>query len=258
VATGKLEGKVAMVSGGSKGMGEAIVRLFAAEGATVFLTGRSLPAAAGVAESIGRGTTGVALEVSDRAAWQAAIGAIDQACGRLDILVNSAGVSVGGSIDDTSDENWRMHMSTNLDGVFYGCQSALPLMLRSGEPGSIVNISSVIASRPLGGLLAYGVSKAAVTALTKSIALHCAQSGYPIRANSIHPGGIETAMFEDALVQTGLPREEAYELWRRAHPMGRIGKPDEVAQAALWLASEASSFTTGAEIAVDGGSAIRP
>jgi len=172
VATGKLEGKVAMVSGGSKGMGEAIVRLFAAEGATVFLTGRSLPAAAGVAESIGRGTTGVALEVSDRAAWQAAIGAIDQACGRLDILVNSAGVSVGGSIDDTSDENWRMHMSTNLDGVFYGCQSALPLMLRSGEPGSIVNISSVIASRPLGGLLAYGVSKAAVTALTKSIALH--------------------------------------------------------------------------------------
>jgi NAD(P)-dependent dehydrogenase (short-subunit alcohol dehydrogenase family) len=90
-------------------------------------------------------------QVSDRASWQAAIGLIGQACGRLDILVNSAGVSVGGSIEDTSDENWRMHMSTNLDGVFYGCQSALPLMRRSGEPGSIVNISSVIASRPSGG-----------------------------------------------------------------------------------------------------------
>lgn len=151
-----------------------------------------------MAESIGHGITGLALEASNRASCQAALSAIERACGRRDILVNSAGVSVG------------------------------------------------------------GVSKAAVTALTKSIALHCAQSGYPIRANAIHPGGIETAMFEDAPVQTGLPREEANELWRKARPMGRIGKPAEVAQAALWLASEASSFTTDAEIAVDGGAAIRP
>lgn len=253
----KLAGKIALISGGSKGMGEAIARLFANEGAKVILTGRSELEARKVAGSIGHEAIGLALEVSDRASWEAAVARIAQKWGRLDILVNSAGISIGGSIEDTDDGNWRAHMETNLDGVYYGCQVALPLMKSSGQPGSIINISSAITSRPMSSLMAYGASKSAMTAMTKTIALHCALQGYGIRANTIHPGGIETAMFEDALVKTGLPRQEAYELWRRAHPMGRIGKPEEVAQAALWLASDASSFTTGAEIAVDGGSAIR-
>ncbi|CAN7763997.1 SDR family oxidoreductase [Cupriavidus necator] len=254
---GELEGKVALVSGGSKGMGEAIARLFAKEGATVALTARSEADAHRIAKSIGPSAHGMALEVSDRSSWVRVIDAISENWGRLDILVNSAGVSIGGSIEDTDETNWRLHMATNLDGVYYGCQTALPLMKSSGEPSSIINIASVIASRPMSSLMAYGASKTAMVAMTKSIALHCALNGYAIRANTIHPGGIETAMFEDALAQSGLPREEAYAMWCNAHPMGRIGKPEEVAQAALWLASNASSFTTGAEIAVDGGSAIR-
>jgi len=253
----RLAGKVALISGGSKGMGEAIARRFAMEGARVILTARSESDAHLVAESIGHQAGGLALEVSSRASWETVIAKVDESWGRLDILVNSAGVSIGGSIEDTCEDNWRVHMSTNLDGVYYGCQTALPLMKVSGEPSSIINISSAITFRPMSSLMAYGASKSAMTAMTKSIALHCAIHGYPIRANTIHPGGIETPMFEDALAQTGLPRQEAYELWRRAHPMGRIGKPEEVAQAALWLATDASSFTTGAEIAVDGGSAIR-
>lgn len=253
---GKLEGKVVLVSGGSKGMGEAIARLFAKEGAQVILTARSEADAVKVAESIGPNAHGMALQVTDRANWQELITKIGQKWGRLDILVNSAGISIGGTIEDTSDDNWRVHMSTNLDGVYYGCQTALPLMKSSGEPSSIVNISSVIASRPMSSLMAYGASKSAMTSMTKSIALHCAAQGYPIRANTIHPGGIETPMFEDALRQTGLPRQEAYNMWCAAHPMGRIGKPEEVAQAALWLAADAT-FTSGAEIPVDGAQAIR-
>jgi NAD(P)-dependent dehydrogenase (short-subunit alcohol dehydrogenase family) len=254
---GKLEGKVALVSGGSKGMGEAIARLFAREGAHVVLTARAEADALRVADSIGPNARGMALEVSHRANWARVIDAISSAHGRLDILVNCAGVSIGGSIEDTSEDHWRLHMAINLDGVYYGCQTALPLMKSSGEPSSIINIASVIASRPMSSLMAYGTSKTAMVAMTKSIALHCALNGYAIRANTIHPGGIETPMFEDALAQTGLPREQAYEMWRNTHPMGRIGKPEEVAEAALWLASDASSFTTGAEIPVDGAAAIR-
>jgi NAD(P)-dependent dehydrogenase (short-subunit alcohol dehydrogenase family) len=252
-----MTGKIALVAGGSKGMGEAIARRFAAEGARVFLTGRSEHDARTVAASIGPSATGLALEVTDRAGWEVVIALIAGQAGRLDVLVNSAGVSIGGSIEDTKDANWRVHMATNLDGVYYGCQAALPLMKGSGAPSSIINISSAVTSRPMSSLMAYGASKAAMTSMTKSIALHCALNGYAIRANTIHPGGIETPMFEAALADTGLPRQQAYDMWSKTHPMGRIGKPEEVAQAALWLATDASSFTTGAEIAVDGGAAIR-
>ena len=141
--------------------------------------------------------------------------------------------------------------------MFFGCQAALPLLKNSDGKASIVNIGSIITSRPYPGLLAYGASKAAMATLTKSIALHCAQHQYGIRVNVIHPGGIQTAIFEQALAETGLPHEEAYAMWRDTHPICRIGTPDEVADAVLWLASDRSSFVTGAEIQVDGGAAIR-
>jgi NAD(P)-dependent dehydrogenase (short-subunit alcohol dehydrogenase family) len=109
----------------------------------------------------------------------------------------------------------------------------------------------------MGSFAAYSTSKAAVITLTRTVALHCAAQGYNIRANMVHPGGTETDMFEQALADTGLPQQEAYQLFAKIHPMGRMGKPEEVARAALWLASNASSFTTGTEISVDGGSSIR-
>ena len=176
---------------------------------------------------------------------------------RCNVLVNNAGITLSGSIEDTSEDNWRQQMTTNLDSVYYGCQEALPLMKAANEPGSIINIASSFAVRPTGSYLAYCTSKGAVTTMTKTIALHCAAKGYPIRANVIHPGGTETSMLDRTFAQSKLPRDQMYAMFEKLHPMGRYGKPDEVAQACLWLACEESSFTTGSEIMVDGGMSIR-
>jgi len=254
---GVLSGKVALVTGGGKGMGRAIARLFAAEGAKVAVAGRTEADVRDVAGAIGADALPIRLDVTSRDDWAAAIDAVQQAWGKLAILVNGAGLTEAGSTADLSDESWRRQMAINLDGVFYGCQAALPLMKASGEPGSIVNISSSFAQRPVPGFVGYCASKAAMTTLTKVLALELAAEGLPIRANSVHPGGTETDMLEQALADTGLPREEAYQHFVGIHPMGRMGKPEEVAQACLWLASDASSFTTGTEVNVDGGSFIR-
>lgn len=254
---GVLTGKVAFITGAGKGMGAVIARLFAEEGARVLLAGRTLGPIERLASEIGGDAMAVGLDVVDRAGWGKAMDAVAAKWGKLNILVNCAGVSQAASIEDATEENWRQHMAINLDGVFYGCQAALPLLKASGEPGSIVNIGSAFALRPMGGFAAYSTSKAALITLTRTIALHCAAKGYNIRANMVHPGGTETEMFEQALLDTGLPRQQAYDLFAKIHPMGRMGKPEEVARAALWLASEASSFTTGAGISVDGGSSIR-
>lgn len=254
---GVLTGKVAFITGAGKGMGAVIARLFAEEGARVLLAGRTLGPIERLASEIGGDAMAVGLDVVDRAGWGKAMDAVAAKWGKLNILVNCAGVSQAASIEDATEENWRQHMAINLDGVFYGCQAALPLLKASGEPGSIVNIGSAFALRPMGGFAAYSTSKAALITMTRTIALHCAAKGYNIRANMVHPGGTETEMFEQALLDTGLPRQQAYDLFAKIHPMGRMGKPEEVARAALWLASEASSFTTGAGISVDGGSSIR-
>lgn len=254
---GVLTGKTALITGAGKGMGAAIARLFAEEGARVALAGRTLGPVERVAGEIGVDAMAIGLDVADRASWTSAVDAVASKWGKLNILVNCAGVSQAASIEDATEENWRQHMATNLDGVFFGCQAALPLLKASGEPASIVNIGSAFALRPMGGFAAYCTSKAAAIALTQTIALHCAAKGYNIRANMVHPGGTETEMFEQALADTGLPRQEAYDLFAKIHPMGRMGKPEEVARAALWLASDASSFTTGVGISVDGGSFIR-
>jgi NAD(P)-dependent dehydrogenase (short-subunit alcohol dehydrogenase family) len=253
----RLAGKVALISGAGKGMGEAIAKLFAQEGAKVALAGRTMKDVEGVAAAIGDNAIAIQLDVTDAADWKHAVESVDRKWGKLNILVNCAGVSEAASIEDATEDNWRRHMATNLDGVFFGCQAALPLLKASGEPASIVNIGSAFSLRPMGAFAAYSTSKAAVIALTKTIALHCAARGYKIRANVVHPGGTETPMLEQALANTGMPRQDAYDYFVKIHPMGRLGKPEEVAQAVLWFASDASSFTTGSEISVDGGSAIR-
>jgi 3alpha(or 20beta)-hydroxysteroid dehydrogenase len=173
------------------------------------------------------------------------------------VLVNCAGITEAATVEAVEEDAWDRHMATNLGGAFHGCRAALPLMRRSGEPGSIINISSLFALRPAAGFAAYCTSKAALTAFTKVLALECAAAGLPIRVNSVHPGGIETDMLERTLAETGLSREKAYAHFERMHPMGRLGTSEEVAAACLWLASQASSFTTGGEICVDGGASIR-
>jgi 3alpha(or 20beta)-hydroxysteroid dehydrogenase len=254
---GVLEGKVALITGAGKGMGEAIARLFAKEGARVAVGARTVKDVERVAAVIGPQAMAVRLDVAQRAEWEAAVAAVVKTWGKLTTLVNCAGLSEAASIEDASEENWRSQFSVNVDGVFYGCQTALPFLKEAGEPATIVNIGSAFALRPMGAFAAYSASKAAMIVLTKTIALHCAAKGYNIRANLVHPGGTETPMLEQALANTGMPRQDAYTYFAGIHPMGRLGKPEEVARAALWFASDASSFTTGSEVSVDGGSAIR-
>jgi NAD(P)-dependent dehydrogenase (short-subunit alcohol dehydrogenase family) len=251
-----LAGKVALVTGAAKGIGFAIASRFAAEGAKVALAARTIEQARAAADRIGD-VLPIALDTTSDSQWRAAVAAIDAHWGALNVLVNCAGITRSASLVDTDDANWADHMDVNLRGPFLGCRAAIGLMQRDGAPGSVVNISSAFGVRVTPGFTAYSVSKAALNALTRVFALECAAAGLPIRVNAVIPGGIETEMFEEELRKTGLDRDKAYALFAKIHPLGRIGRPDEVAQAALWLASDASGFTTGIELAVDGGSTIR-
>lgn len=253
----RLSGKVAIVTGGVKGIGFAIAKRFVEEGASVAITARTIEQASAAAKSLGSDVLPIALDTTDNAQWLDAVAAADRHWGRLNVLVNCAGVTIGANLVDTDDANWNQHMDVNLRGPFMGCRAAIALMRREEAPCSIINISSAFGVRVTPGFAAYSISKAALNAMTRVLALECAAQKLPIRVNAVIPGGIETEMFEQELRRTGMEREKAYALFARIHPLGRIGKPEEVANAALWLASDESSFTTGVELAVDGGSTIR-
>ncbi len=252
-----LQGKVALITGAAKGIGFSIAELFAAEGARVALAARTQEQADAAVARIEGEAIGIALDTRDGAQWQAAVARVDNIYGGINILVNCAGITRGSTLVAADDANWDDHMAVNLRGPFLGCRTALPVMTRDGKPGAIVNISSAFGSRVTPGFAAYSVSKAALNAMTQVLALECAAAGNSIRVNAVAPGGTETEMFEEELRRTGLDREEAYKLYSKIHSLGRVGKPEEVARAALWLASDASSFTTGTIVPVDGGSAIR-
>lgn len=199
----------------------------------------------------GRGNIDVALDVTREADWQAAMAQIEKQHGRLDGLVNNAGVGTPGTVEETSFETWRQVMAVNADGVFLGCKYAMPLLARSKAP-SIVNISS--ASGMVGGanLAAYNASKGAVRLLTKSVALHGARKRPAVRCNSVHPAFIEGDMV-DGIIRTRPDQEKARAKLSAQIPIGRLGQPQEVANTVVWLLSPLSSFTTGSEVLVDGG-----
>jgi NAD(P)-dependent dehydrogenase (short-subunit alcohol dehydrogenase family) len=198
-----------------------------------------------------RGALDVALDVTREADWQAAMAGIERTHGRLDGLVNNAGVATPGDVEETSFAEWQRVMAINADGVFLGCKYAMPLLARS-KAASIVNISS--ASGIVGGanLAAYNASKGAVRLLTKSVALSGARKRPPVRCNSVHPAFIEGDMV-DAIVQGRPDPEKARAKLQAQIPIGRLGRPQEVASSVVWLLSPASSFTTGSEVLVDGG-----
>lgn len=249
---GRLEGKTAIVTGGGSGMGQAIVELFAREGATVLLTDLDEAAGKAVAKSTGASVRHHVHDVADEAAWPAVIEAAMEGTGRLDILVNNAGSALEGTPEDSDLETWRRVHSVNVEGVFLGCRAVIPPMRKSGG-GSIVNIASraaIGAAPPY--LAAYGASKGAVRQYTKSVAAYCAGADYRIRCNSINPGAVDTP-----LLQASFDHGDDPEARRRAIadriPMKRIGEPIEIAYAVLFLASDEASFITGAELNVDGG-----
>ncbi len=253
----RLSGKVALVTGAAKGIGFAIARRFVEEGAAVALAARREEQAAAAAAQLDGDILPIVLDTTSDAQWRDAIAKVDARWGRLNVLVNCAGVTIGANLVDTDDAVWNQHMDVNLRGPFMGCRASIDLMKREEAPGSIVNISSAFGIRVTPGFAAYSISKAALNALTRVLALECAAQKLPIRVNSVIPGGTETEMFEEELRRTGMERDKAYALFAGIHPLGRIGKPEEVAAAALWLASDESAFTTGLELTVDGGSTIR-
>jgi len=245
----RLAGKTALVTGAASGLGEAIARRFVDEGAAVILTDIDADGGAAVAESLGQAARFVRLDVSLPDDWVAAMAGTD----RVDILVNNAGITTVGSIEDVTLAQFRHEFEVDVVGVFLGCQHGVAKM--KGHGGSIINMSSLCGVRAQGDLAAYNAAKAAVTHLTKSVAAHCATSGYGIRCNSIHPGVIRTAILDKVLAQVPNP-DEIYAGWVSTHPIGRIGTPAEVAAMAVYLASDEAGFTTGAEFRVDGGASI--
>jgi 3(or 17)beta-hydroxysteroid dehydrogenase len=247
--SGELSGQVAIVTGGASGIGAASAALLAAAGASVIVA--DLKAAK---DGIGRF---VEHDVAAEESWQALLANVLKGEGRLDIMVNNAGISGGaGSVESTDVETWQRVQAVNAEGVFLGCKYAIEGMKRTGpdkpkSKGSIVNISSVAGLQAGGGSIAYTASKGAVRLLSKSVALYCAEQKYDIRCNSVHPGGVDTPIFDPLWQLMG--REQGKALVDGRHPIGRMAEPGEISEVVLWLASDRSSFVTGAEITADGG-----
>lgn len=253
----RVAGKVALVSGGARGLGGATSTLLAAHGAAVVIGDLDLQAAERLAEQIradGGTARAVRLDVTSEADWSAVIAGICAAEGRLDIAVNNAGIAHVASVEDETLEGWRQTQSVNLDGVFLGTKHAITAMKAglAGPSGSIINISSIrgIVSDP--NTPAYDASKGGVRSFTKSAALHCAAIGSGIRVNSVHPGYVLTDMVRNGVTQLPEP-EQALAQITALHPLGRLGEPEDIAYAVLYLASDEARFVTGSELVVDGG-----
>ncbi|HIC48680.1 MAG TPA: glucose 1-dehydrogenase [Dehalococcoidia bacterium] len=248
---GRLEGKVALISGGAKGMGEVEARMFAEEGASVVIAdilddrGKTLASKLSATSKTGK-CLYAHLDVRNMSEWNTAVETAIKTFGKLDILVNNAGVTSRMMLLDTPEEDWDRVLDINAKGTFLGIKATVPAMRESGG-GSIVNISSQMGL--VGGDFSspqYQASKGAVRLLTKSVAVQYAAEN--IRCNSVHPAPIETDMTAGMRAD-----EEKFSDMIRRIPMGRYGKPEEVAYAVIYLASDESSFVTGSEVVVDGG-----
>lgn len=248
----RLENKVALITGGASGLGKAMSMLFAKEGAKVIIGDVNEKEGKKVVDKI-KEENGEALfiplDVTQESQWKSAMDKATDTYGQLDVLINNAGIGGGKNIEEISFEDYRKLMSINMDGVFLGNKYAVQTMKNYSKSGSIINMSSIEGLVGDPSLPDYCSSKGGVRMLTKSVALHCGKSGYKIRANSIHPGFIETPMVKQAIDDGAFDKDELDSL----HPIGHMGEPNDIAYAALYLASDESKFVTGSEQVVDGG-----
>lgn len=254
---GRCAGKLALVTGAAQGLGAAHSRRLAEEGARVLCTDINGAGAQATADAInaalGAGTAfAVQHDVTDPLAWEAAVEAARDWMGGLNVLVNNAGIGVGGNIETCTFDDWKRCFAVNVDSIFHGCQKALPLM-REHAPGSIVNISSIAGLIASDTMPAYNSSKAAVWMLTKSIALHCAKNNMQIRCNSVHPTFVDTPILDGTARHHNLDKDVLLGKLARQIPLKFVGEPDDIANAVVYLASDESRFMTGAELKLDGG-----
>ncbi len=252
---GRVSGKKAIITGGAQGLGEATAKMLAREGAKVAVTDINGQGADKVAAEInaelGAGTAFAwQHDVTDAERWKTVVQEAHDAMGGLNILVNNAGIGSLGSVEDEDYTMFQKVMTVDVDSIFLGCKYAIPLMRDHGL-GSIINISSIAGIIASGNYVSYNTAKAAVRHLSKSIALHCAKTGGQIRSNSVHPVFINTPILDRTKEMFG--EEEALAKLGRQIPLGKVGEPDDIAYAVLYLASDESKLVTGIELKVDGG-----
>ncbi len=259
---GRVEGKVALVTGGASGIGRGCAKRLAAEGAVVVVTDlqdakgeetvAAIKKAGGKAEYLHH-------DVTDETEWETVIGKIKAGHGRLDILVNNAGIGLAASVLTMSLADWKRQNAVNLDGVFLGVKHSIPLMRASGKGGSIINMSSVAGLKGAPTLAGYCATKGGVRLFTKSVAMECAGANDGIRVNSVHPGIIETPIWLTVMPaadgSNAPPDLDA--MSTMAVPLGVKGFPEDIANGVLWLASDESRYVTGAELVIDGGLSVR-
>lgn len=245
----RLKDKVCLITGGGSGIGRATCELFAREGAKVVVADKLLSAARVVAALIGEAAIAIEVDVAQSASVRSMIDATIRDLGRLDVLINNAGYGIPGSVVETSEDDWDKLMAVNVNGVFFGCKYAIPVMKQQGG-GVIVNTASIVANVGIRNRAAYCASKGAVAALTRAMALDHVNDN--IRVNCVAPGTIDTPYFEDIIRKSERPQELRRELEAR-QAMNRLGRPEEIANAFLFLASDESSFSTGSMLIVDGG-----
>lgn len=259
----RMSGKVAIITGAASGIGRATARLFASEGARVVATDlQAAEAEQLVAELRAAGSEGLFLphDVAEEAAWESVVARAVEAFGRLDVLVNNAGISTARPATEMTLEEWRRVMAVNLDGVFLGTKHAVRAMRSGGRGGAIVNVSSVTALVGGPGTGAYAASKGAVCSFTRALAIECAPDR--IRVNAVLPGGVRTPIWERSEWWPEFVKQAGSEknAWKRLvsdTPLQRMAEPEEIAEAILYLASDAARFTTGSELVVDGGYSVQ-
>ena len=254
----RVSGKVAIITGGASGIGRACANRLAGEGAAVVITDiqddlgaevvREIELAGGTAQFLHH-------DVTSEDEWVAVVAGVVEAHGRLDVLVNNAGIGIGGSIIEFSLADWRRQQAINLDGVFLGMKHCIPPMRDSGG-GSIINMSSVAGMKGSARLAAYNATKGGVRLLTKGVALECAQNRWKVRVNSVHPGIIETPIWDTVgatTIRGGDGPLDVKMMAEMAVPTGELGQPEDIANGVLFLASDDSSYMTGTELIIDAG-----
>ena len=247
---GRVAGKVALVTGGAKGIGAASARLLVEQGAQVLISDIDEQAGLALAEALGPSATFLFHDASDEAQWQRVMAAVAERHGRLDILLNNAGMLQPGNIEDTELHDWERLMRVNASSVFLGCRAGIALMKAQG--GSIINLSSVAALAGRDDYLAYSASKGAVAALTRAVAAFCRRRRYRIRCNSLHPDGVLTDM-----TRGGFPEGvDPARLTIDSDPMNRMCLPEDVAASVLYLASDEARAVNGVELRIDSGQLV--
>ena len=251
---GRVDGKVCLVTGGGSGLGRADAIRLAEEGAQVVVTDVDAAAGEETVALAGNNATFMLHDVADEARWQAVISATLERFGKLNVVVNNAGIVIPGTVESTTTEDWRLQQQIHMDGVFFGLKYGIGAMKDNGELGSIINMSSTTALQGYAMVFAYGAAKGAIRTMTKHAAVHCVNMGYKIRVNSLHPGVINTPMVQNLGAGAAPPPDTP------RPSMGNVGlgDPTDVANTVLFLASDESRFINGVELPIDNTATIQP